>query len=87
MVGSIINRFGIGLRIFPEPGVDGGIDVDVRVDGAAGTGIGVGRGAGALSLNKAALHCSRAPGMCNKCVANSTLYTLSSVTSRRPVYM
>jgi len=33
---------------------------------------GVGKG-GARSLNSAALHCSSAPGMCNKCVASSTL--------------
>lgn len=88
MLGSIISLFGIGLSIFPEPGVDVDMEVDVNVDvGPAGTGIGVGKGGGALSLSKAALHCSSAPGMCSKCVANSTLYTLSNVTSNLPVYM
>lgn len=88
MPGSIISRFGMGLSIFPDPSVDDDIDVDVMVEVAtAGTGMGVGRGGGALSLNRAALHCSRAPGMWSRWVANRTLYTLSSVTSRRPVYM
>lgn len=82
MVGSIINLLGMGLSILPVGGVDVNVDV-----GPAGTGIGVGNGGGALNLSNAALHCSRAPGMCNKCVANKTLYTLSNVTSSRPVYM
>lgn len=89
MLGSIISLLGIGRSMLPVPGVDVDIEVDVNVDvGTAGTtGIGVGSGGGALNLSNAALHCSSAPGMCNKCVASNTLYTFSSVTSRRPVYM
>lgn len=42
---------------------------------------------GGRSLSSAARHCSKAPGMWSRCVARSTVYMLSRVTSRRPVYM
>lgn len=65
--GPTISLLGMGRRILPAVPGDDPVVVDVAV------GIGVGRGGGARSLNSAALHCSNAPGMCNKCVANNTL--------------
>jgi len=60
--GPTTSLLGIGLRMLPG----GALDVDVG-------GTGGGSGGGARSLSSAALHCSRAPGMCSKCVASSTL--------------
>jgi len=65
--GPTTSLLGMGRRILPVvPGSDPVADADVGIGG-------VGRGGGARNLNSAALHCSSAPGMCNKCVASNTL--------------
>lgn len=69
--GPTISLLGMGLSMFPA--IPGGDPVVVDADVGTGGMGGVGRDGGARSLNNAALHCSRAPGMCSKCVASSTL--------------
>jgi len=69
--GPTTSLLGMGLSILPTVPAGDPVVVDADV-GTGGIGA-VGKDGGARSLNNAALHCSRAPGMCNKCVASNTL--------------
>ncbi|KMQ91859.1 hypothetical protein RF55_8228 [Lasius niger] len=72
--GPTTSRLGIGRRMLVPPTIGGEPAATVVVDVAdVDNGDAASGGGGARSLSNAALHCSRAPGMCNRCVASSTL--------------